>query len=103
MATSASFLLKPIDYPLTCWLCLFEFSEPFDLSPGFTAVPPGNLHFLLATIFCLSPDPTALGWFFASVTHETAAAPNFFTSYVMAMLAFWVLGVSTFIFILFAF
>jgi len=49
----------------------------------------------------LPPGWIALGLFLVSVV--LTALLQFFISYAMAMLAFWVLEVSTFIFILFAF
>jgi ABC-2 type transport system permease protein len=55
----------------------------------------------LKNYFVLPPNWSALGWFFVS-TFLTALL-QFFTSYAMAMLAFWVLEVSTFIFVLYAF
>ncbi len=51
--------------------------------------------------FVLPPDWTSLVFFLVSVV--LTALLQFFMSYTMAMLAFWVLEVSTFIFILFAF
>jgi ABC-2 type transport system permease protein len=49
----------------------------------------------------LPASVAAFGWFLVSTA--LTALLQFFTSYTMAMLAFWVLEVSTFIFILFAF
>jgi len=49
----------------------------------------------------LPADWSTLAFFFISTI--LTALLQFFTSYAMAMLAFWVLEVSTFIFILFAF
>ena len=51
--------------------------------------------------FVLPPSWTAFGCFLVSIV--LTALLQFFMSYAMAMLAFWVLEVSTFIFILFAF
>jgi ABC-2 type transport system permease protein len=94
----SQFLLKPIDY-LAYRLCLFGSSRLIYLLVS--AVPLGIFIYCLRKYFVLPPDPAALGWFFISVM--LTALLQFFTSYVMAMLAFWVLEVSTFIFILFAF
>jgi ABC-2 type transport system permease protein len=66
------------------------------------AVIPLTLFILyLHQYFVLPPDWTAFGCFLLSTV--LTALLQFFTSYAMAMLAFWVLEVSTFIFILFAF
>jgi ABC-2 type transport system permease protein len=46
-------------------------------------------------------DPAALGWFLLSLL--LTALLQFLMSYTMALLAFWVLEVATFIFILYAF
>jgi ABC-2 type transport system permease protein len=51
--------------------------------------------------FVLPPNWTAFGCFLLSTV--LTALLQFFMSYAMAMLAFWVLEVSTFIFILYAF
>lgn len=94
----SQFLLKPIDY-LSYRLCLFCSGRitylavaaiplaAFLLGLHRYLVPPANWQTLL--LFLLSVLLTAL--------------LQFFISYAMAMLAFWVLEVSTFIFILFAF
>jgi len=94
----SQFLLKPIDY-LTYRLCLFCSGRLTYLA---VAVAP-----LAIFIFCLRkylvppPDAATFGWFLVSIV--LTALLQFFTSYAMAMLAFWVMEVSTFIFILFAF
>ena len=49
----------------------------------------------------LPHDAATVGWFALSIV--MTALLQFFTSYAMALLAFWVMEVSTFIFILFAF
>jgi len=66
-----------------------------------SAVPLGLFIFGMRKYFILPADAASLGWFSVSVV--LTALLQFFTSYAMAMLAFWVLEVSTFIFILFAF
>jgi ABC-2 type transport system permease protein len=94
----SQFLLKPIDY-LIYRLCLF-------LSGRLTYLAVAVLP-LLAFILCLHryflwpAGGTALSCFLISTV--LTALLQFFISYTMAMLAFWVLEVSTFIFILFAF
>lgn len=94
----SQFLLKPIDY-LWYRFCLF-------VSGRFTylavAVTPLTIFILcLHKYFVLPHDGVALGLFLVSIS--LTAMLQFFMSYTMAMLAFWVLEVSTFIFILFAF
>lgn len=94
----SQFLVKPIDY-LVYRLCLFFSGRMIYLVVS--AVPLGLFIFCLREYFVFPPDLAALGWFLVSVF--LTALIQFFTSYAMAMLAFWVLEVSTFIFILFAF
>jgi len=94
----SQFLLKPIDY-LWYRLCLFLSGRLTYLA---VAVAPLTLFILyLRHYFVLPPDWTALICFLFSTI--LTALLQFFMSYAMAMLAFWVLEVSTFIFILFAF
>ena len=94
----SQFLLKPIDY-LWYRLCLFLSGRVTYLA---VAVTPLALFILyLHQYFVLPPDWTAFGCFLVSTV--LTALLQFFMSYAMAMLAFWVLEVSTFIFILFAF
>ena len=94
----SQFLLKPIDY-LVYRLCLFFSGRLTYIAVA--AIPLGVFIWSLSKYFVLPPNWTALGWFFVS-TFLTALL-QFFTSYAMAMLAFWVLEVSTFIFVLYAF
>jgi ABC-2 type transport system permease protein len=94
----SQFLLKPIDY-LSYRLCLFCSGRMIYLVVS--AVPMGLFLFSLRKYFTLPPDPATFGWFMISLA--LTALLQFFMSYAMAMLAFWVLEVSTFIFILFAF
>ena len=94
----SQFLLKPIDY-LTYRFCLF-----FSGRMIFTAVAfvPVTLFILwLREYFVLPPTLAAFGWFLVSL--GLTGLLQFFISYTMALLAFWVLEVATFIFILFAF
>ena len=94
----SQFLLKPIDY-LLYRLCLFGSGRLTYLAVA--AVPLALFVFCLRRYFVLPPDWTTFGFFLVSTL--LTALLQFFMSYTMAMLAFWVLEVSTFIFILFAF
>ena len=94
----SQFLLKPVDY-LWFRLCLFLSGRVTYLM---VAVAPLTLFILWQReYFVLPPDFTTLGLFLVSIV--LTALLQFFISYTMAMLAFWILEVSTFIFILFAF
>jgi viologen exporter family transport system permease protein len=94
----SQFLLKPIDY-LTYRLCLYGAGR---LVFTVCAVLPVTL-FIVAqrAYFVLPADVATVGWFALSLVFT--ALLQFFISYSMALLAFWVLEVSTFIFIVFAF
>jgi ABC-2 type transport system permease protein len=94
----SQFLLKPIDY-LCYRLCLF-FSGRLTYV-AVAAAPLAIFILCLRRYFVLPPDWAAFGWFVVSIV--LTAMLQFFSSFAMAMLAFWVLEVSTFIFILFAF
>ena len=94
----SQFLLKPIDY-LWYRLCLFLSGRLTYLAVA--TVPLVIFIFCLRQYFVLPPDWPTFGLFLISVA--LTALLQFFMSYAMAMLAFWVLEVSTFIFILFAF
>jgi ABC-2 type transport system permease protein len=94
----SQFLLKPIDY-LLYRLCLFGSGRLTYLAVA--AVPLTVFMLCLRQYFVLPPNWTAFGFFLVSTL--LTALLQFFMSYTMAMLAFWVLEVSTFIFILFAF
>lgn len=92
------FLLKPIDY-LAYRLCLFGANR---LIYSAVAIVPVALFIgLQRRDFVLPPNATASWAFFASII--LTGLLQFLMSYSMALLAFWVLEVSTFIFILFAF
>lgn len=94
----SQFLLKPVDY-LAFRLCLFVSGRLTYLA---VAVIPLTLFCLWQREYFVFPENLAtLGWFGVSLI--LTALLQFFISYSMAMLAFWVLEVSTFIFILFAF
>src|SRR5207302_212713 len=92
----SQFLLKPIDY-LTYRLCLF-FSGRLTYV-AITALPLAMFIFYFRKYFVLPPSAGLLGIFLVSVL--MTALLQFFISYALAMLAFWVLEVSTFIFIVF--
>jgi viologen exporter family transport system permease protein len=94
----SQFLLKPINY-LLYRLCLFFSGRLAYLAVA--ALPLAIFVFSLRRYFVLPGDWATLALFFVSV--GLTALLQFFMSYAMAMLAFWVLEVSTFIFILFAF
>src|ERR1700722_3411790 len=94
----SQFLVNPINY-LTYRLCLFSSSRMIYLIVA--AVPLGVFILCLHRYFVLPPDAMTAGCFLVSVA--MTALLQFFMSYAMAMLGFWVLEVSTFIFILFAF
>lgn len=91
------FLLKPIDY-LTYRLCLFLAGRVIYL--GVAIVPVGLFIFYLRDYVVGPTHPELMGWFLLSV--GMTALLQFLMSYTMALLSFWVLEVSTFIFILFA-
>jgi ABC-2 type transport system permease protein len=94
----SQFLLKPMDY-LWYRLCLFISGRV-----TFMAVAVVPLVIFIACFgryFVLPPSAAAFGVFLISLV--LTALLQFFISYAMALLAFWVLEVSTFIFILFAF
>jgi len=94
----SQFLLKPVDY-LWYRLCLF-FSGRLTFVM-MACVPLGIFIFCYREYFV----PPASGWALAAFGFSLVltALLQFFLSYAMAMLAFWVLEISTFIFILFAF
>jgi len=94
----SQFLLKPIDY-LRYRLCLFAASR---LVYTVAAIVPTALFLWFQRESLLAP---ASGLHFALFLTSVAltALLQFFISFTMALLAFWVLEVATFIFILFAF
>lgn len=94
----SQFLLKPINY-LAYRFCLFFSSRVI-----FTAVSilPVGLFILGWRHYFVGPESgTALGCFLLSVV--LTGLLQFFMSYTMALMAFWLLEVSTLIFMLFAF
>jgi ABC-2 type transport system permease protein len=94
----SQFLLKPIDY-MGYRLCLFGAGRL--IYSAVAVVPVAALVFYHRADFVLPADAATLGWFLLSLV--LTGLIQFFTSYTMALLAFWVLEVSTFIFILYAF
>ncbi len=94
----SQFLIKPIDY-LTYRLCLFGAGRLIYTAVAF--VPVTLFIFAQRRYFVAPPDAATLGWFAFSLL--LTGLLQFFISYTMALLAFWLLEVSTFIFILFAF
>lgn len=94
----SQFLLKPIDY-LTYRLCLFGAGRAIYTAVAF--LPVTVFLLLQHEYFLLPADASASAVFALSVV--LTALLQFLISYTMALLAFWVLEVSTFIFILFAF
>ncbi|HVU08905.1 MAG TPA: ABC-2 family transporter protein [Verrucomicrobiae bacterium] len=94
----SQFLLKPIDY-LWYRLCLFFSGRIAFISMA--AIPLAIFIFCFRAYFVSPANETAFIVFPVSLL--LTALLQFFISYAMAMLAFWLLEISTFIFILFAF
>jgi ABC-2 type transport system permease protein len=94
----SQFLLKPIDF-LTYRLCLFFAGRMIYVIVAL--LPVGLFIFYWRKYFVLPASMEIFGWFLFSTM--LTALLQFFMSFTMALLAFWVLEVSTFIFILFAF
>ena len=94
----SQFLLKPIDY-LTYRICLFLSGKL--IFAAVSIVPVGLFMFCFRHYFVAPP-----GWAMTGCSLLSAPVTGllqFFMSYTMALLAFWLLEVSTIIFILFAF
>lgn len=94
----SQFLLKPIDY-LWYRLCLYASGRL--IYTTFALIPVVAFIFYLRAYFVGPADATALVLTVVSVM--MAGFLQFLMAYMMALLAFWVLDVSTFIFIQFAF
>lgn len=94
----SQFLLKPIDY-LWYRLCLFFAGRIAFITMA--SIPLALFIFYYRHNFMLPPDAMTFCIFLISLVF--AALLQFFISYTMAMLAFWLLEISTLIFILFAF
>ena len=94
----SQFLLKPVDY-LWYRLCLFFSGRIAYIAMA--CVPLAVFLFCFRANFMAPASGAALAAFLVSLV--LTALLQFFLSYSMAMLAFWVLEISTFIFILYAF
>ncbi|MFM1767665.1 MAG: hypothetical protein RJA22_194 [Verrucomicrobiota bacterium] len=94
----SQFLVKPIDY-LTYRLCLYGAGRL--VFSACALLPVGLFLFFQREHLVLPPDLATWGWFAVSLV--LTGLLQFFISYTMALLAFWVLEVSTFIFILYSF
>src|SRR4029079_14566920 len=94
----SQFILKPIDY-MAYRVCLF-FSGKI-IFTVVSMIPVGIFIFCMRQYFVAPPNLATLGLFFVSLS--LTAVLQFCMSYTMALMAFWVLEVSTFIFIVFAF
>ena len=94
----SQFLLKPIDY-LWYRLCLFFSGRIAFVSMA--GIPLAIFIFCYRSYFVAPVSETAL--LVLPVSLVLTALLQFFISYAMAMLAFWFLEITTFIFILFAF
>jgi len=94
----SQFLIKPLDY-LTYRLCLFGAGRIIYTAVAF--VPVTLFIFWHRNYFVLPADSATLGWFMVSIV--LTGLLQFFISYALALLAFWLLEVSTLIFIVFAF
>src|SRR5262245_57440604 len=94
----SQFLLKPIDY-LTYRLCLFGAGRL--IYTAVACVPVALFVVVQRKYFVLPADAATFGWFVLSMA--LTALLQFFLSYTLALMAFWLLEVSTLIFIVFAF
>ena len=94
----SQFILQPVDY-LTYRFCLFTSTRL--IFSAVAAIPIGLFVFFHRQYFVPPPDFQTMVWFGVSVA--MTALLQFLISYTMALLAFWLLEISTFIFIVFAF
>jgi ABC-2 type transport system permease protein len=94
----SQFLLKPVDY---LWYRLSLFCSGRLAFISMAALPLAVFIFCYRQYFLPPPGGLAFGLFLFSLV--LTALLQFFISYAMAMLAFWLLEISTLIFILFAF
>jgi ABC-2 type transport system permease protein len=92
------FLLKPMDY---LWYRLSLFCAGRVTFTIMASIPLALFILCFRKNFMLPPDALTFVAFLFSIV--LAALLQFFISYTMAMLAFWLLEISTLIFILFAF
>jgi ABC-2 type transport system permease protein len=93
----SQFLLKPIDY---LRYRFFLFSAGRLIYTAVAILPVSAFILFHRAYFVLPPDAATMAFFLLSVA--LTALLQFLISFTMALLAFWVLEVSTFIFILFA-
>ena len=93
----SQFLLKPIDY-LAYRICLFGAGRLIYMAVA--AVPVTLFILYLRRYFVLPADAATFGWFALSVV--MTAALQFLISYTLALFAFWLLEISTLIFMVFA-
>jgi ABC-2 type transport system permease protein len=94
----SQFLLKPVDY-LWYRLCLFFSGRIAYISMA--CIPLAVFIFCFRNYFV--PPASGMALIAFPISLVLTALLQFFLSYSMAMLAFWILEISTFIFILFAF
>jgi ABC-2 type transport system permease protein len=94
----SQFLLKPMDY---LWFRLGLFFSGRIAFVMTAALPLAVFIFCFRQYFMPPADAATLGFFLVSLV--LTALLQFFISFAMAMLAFWLLEISTFIFILYAF
>ncbi len=94
----SQFLVKPVDY-LTYRLCLFLSGRLIYTASAL--LPVGLFIFFQRENLVLPANLSTYGAFLVSIA--MTALLQFLLSYTMALLAFWVTEVATFIFILFAF
>ncbi len=94
----SQFLLKPISY-FGYRLCIFGAGRLIYSVVAF--IPVTLFIFTQREYFVWPPSAAAFGWFILSLV--MTALLQFFISYSLALLAFWLLEVSTLIFIIFAF
>jgi len=94
----SQFLLKPIDY---LWYRVFLFFAGRAAFISMACIPLAVFILCFKSYFVAPAGGIALAAFVLSLF--LTALLQFFISYTMAMLAFWFLEISTFIFILFAF
>jgi ABC-2 type transport system permease protein len=92
------FILKPIDY-LTYRLCLFVSGRLIYVA--FASLPVALFIYSQREYWVWPPDTQTFFLFMLSLF--LTALLQFFISYTMAMLAFWLLEISTLIFIVYAF
>ncbi|MDB6152737.1 MAG: hypothetical protein JWL90_1190 [Chthoniobacteraceae bacterium] len=94
----SSFLTKPINY-LGYRLSLYGSYRV--LYSAVTAIPVVLIFFFLRDYLSLPRDP--LTWLAFALSLFMAAMIQFFIAYSLAMLAFWILEISTVVFILYSF